>query len=101
MMIGENRHLADKATLNKYRKVPSEATTRELPILANHTLLNHPPPLPRLPPSPISQTQPLPSAHVAKLPPILPKPQQNVSYLLVLNVVSPRSLLSQRNLSRS
>jgi len=46
MMIGENRHLADNATLNKHRKVPSEAATRELPILANHTLIDHHPPLP-------------------------------------------------------
>jgi len=28
-MIGENRHLADNATLNKHRKAMSEATTRE------------------------------------------------------------------------
>ena len=27
----------DNATLNKHRKVTSEASTRELPILANHT----------------------------------------------------------------
>jgi len=47
-MIGENRHLADNATLNTHRKAPSEVSTRELPILANHTLLNHRPPLPLL-----------------------------------------------------
>ena len=40
-MIGENRHLAENATLNKHRKAPSEAPTLELPILAKHTLVNH------------------------------------------------------------
>jgi len=48
VMIGENHHLADSATLNKHRKVPSEASTGPLPILANHTLLNHHHPLPLL-----------------------------------------------------
>jgi len=47
-MIGENRHLAENATLNKHRKAPSEAPTRELPILINNTLLDHRPPLPEL-----------------------------------------------------
>ena len=47
-MIGENRHLADTATLNKHRKVTSEAPTRELPILANHMPVDHHPPLPLL-----------------------------------------------------
>ena len=47
-MIDENRHLADNATLNKHRKQPSEATTRALPILAYHTLIDHHPPLPLL-----------------------------------------------------
>ena len=48
MMIDENRNLADSATFNKHRKVPSEAFTGELPILANHTLysVTPPPPLP-------------------------------------------------------
>ena len=45
-MIGENRHLAYTATLNKHRKVTSEAYTGELPILANHTLLDLYPTLP-------------------------------------------------------
>jgi len=45
-MIGENRHLADNATLNKHRKVPSEASTRELPLLAERTLVDHHHPLP-------------------------------------------------------
>jgi len=45
-MIGEIFHLADNGTLNKHRKVPSEVSTRELPILANHKLLGHRPPLP-------------------------------------------------------
>jgi len=45
-MTGENRHLADNATLNKHRKVTSEASTCSLPILANHTLVDHRPPLP-------------------------------------------------------
>ena len=48
MRIGENRHLADNATLNKHRKATSEASTRELPILTNHVLLDHHPPLPLL-----------------------------------------------------
>ena len=39
MMIGKNHHLADSATLNKHRKVLSEARTRELPSLANYKLL--------------------------------------------------------------
>ena len=47
-MIGENRHLAGNATLNKHCKVPSEAPTRELPILAERTLVDHHPPLPLL-----------------------------------------------------
>ena len=47
VMIGENRHLADNATLNKHRKVPSEAPTRALSILANHTLVDHHLPLRR------------------------------------------------------
>jgi len=47
MMNGENQHLADNPTLNEHRKAPSEASTRELPILANHPLSPHdlPPPL--------------------------------------------------------
>jgi len=32
MMIDENRHLADNATLNKRSKVTSEPYTRQLPI---------------------------------------------------------------------
>jgi len=47
-MIGENRHLTDNAMLNKHRKAPSEASTRELPILPNHTLLHPHPTLPYL-----------------------------------------------------
>ena len=46
MMIGEIRHLVDNATLNKHCKATSEASTRTLPILANHTSLNYRPPLP-------------------------------------------------------
>ena len=50
MMIGENHHLTghltDNATLNKHSKVQSEAYKRELPILANHKLLDLHPPLP-------------------------------------------------------
>jgi len=46
LMIGENRHLADNATLNKHRKATSEASTRELPILAERTLVDCHPPLP-------------------------------------------------------
>ena len=45
-MIGENHHLADNATLNKQRKVPSEALTRALSILANRTLVRQHSPLP-------------------------------------------------------
>jgi len=41
MMIGENRHLTDNATLNKHRKATSEASIRELPIHANHALVDH------------------------------------------------------------
>ena len=41
MMITENRHLADNATLNKHRKATSEAYTRELTTPVNHTLLHH------------------------------------------------------------
>ena len=48
MMIGEIRHLADNTTLNEHRKATSEAYTRELSIPANHTLLDHHPPLPLL-----------------------------------------------------
>ena len=40
-MICENRHLPDNATLNKHRKVTSEAPTQELPILSNHEILHH------------------------------------------------------------
>ena len=47
-MIGENRHLADNATLNKHSKVPSEAPKWPLPILANHRLVDHHHPLPLL-----------------------------------------------------
>jgi len=45
-MINENRHLADNATLNKHRKATSEASTRELTILANHKLVRRYHPLP-------------------------------------------------------
>ena len=44
----ENRHLADNATLNKHRKVTSEAYTREQPILAEFALVDYHPPLPYL-----------------------------------------------------
>ena len=62
MMIGENRHLADNATLNKHRKVPSEAVACTLSILSNHALLDHHHPTPladqlelvRPPPGPLS-----------------------------------------------
>ena len=47
-MIGENRHLAENATLNKHRKAPSEAPTRALPILAELTQVDHLLPLPLL-----------------------------------------------------
>ena len=47
MLIGENRHLADNTTLNEHHKATSEASTRELPIFSNHTLVHHhhPPPI--------------------------------------------------------
>jgi len=64
MMIGENRHLTDNATLNKHHKATSEASTLELPIPTNHTLVIHHPPTPlanqrelvRPPPGPLSAT---------------------------------------------
>jgi len=43
MMIGENRNFADNATLNEHHEASSEASTRELPIFTNHTLLHHHP----------------------------------------------------------
>jgi len=41
-MIGEKRHFTDDATLNKHRKVTSEAYTGELPILADQNIVHSP-----------------------------------------------------------
>jgi len=42
MMIDEYRHLADNATLNKHRKVTSEAYARALSIIAERMRLHTP-----------------------------------------------------------
>ena len=46
MMIGENRHLADNATLNKHRKATSETYVRAVNYSPYHALVDNHPPLP-------------------------------------------------------